>query len=358
MSEYISTPKKIQFELSSMCNALCLGCVRTDSKNFNISKAFIAKKQLVEVETVVKLLSDDLMKTVELVEFCGTIDEPLMHPRFFDIIKELYKINPQYNIIIHTNASIRGKEEWAELAGLLQKFKHHRVSFSIDGLSDTHELYRQKTSYEKIIENAQAFIDAGGNAAWQFLVFPWNKHQVEEARAISSAMRFRDFIVRHDRSIVSNLGLDKIVELKNKDNRSGNNDSTTIEQLLESYQNINSIEIECFNKNEGMYFVSYDSRLWPCCFVPNGFLQQRQVSVDFLTQRLYNQYGEDFNDLTEHSVSDIVNGDFFKNDLVESWSNPVSTAKCGKITRCAETCNVQKLKALPIGKHKILRNSQ
>lgn len=357
MSKYLSSPKKIQFELSSMCNALCLGCVRTDSKNFNISKTFISKKQIVDVETVVKLLSSDAMKTIETVEFCGTIDEPLMHPRFFDILTEIFKINPHYSILIHTNASLRGVDEWAELAKILQRFKSHRVSFSIDGLSDTHALYRQKTSYEKIIENAKSYISAGGFAAWQFLVFPWNSHQVEEARSISELLGFKEFIVRHDRSIVTGLGMEKIVELKKQDNRNHSIDSTSMEQFLESYSNINNVDIECFNQIEGMYFVSYDSRLWPCCFIPNGFLQQRQVAVDFLIQRLYNEYGEDFNDLTVKTVDEIVNGEFFNNDLVESWTNPVSTGPCGKLTRCAETCNVKKLKALPIGKHKIIRNS-
>lgn len=357
MTNYLDTPKKIQFELSSMCNALCLGCVRTDSKNFNVSKKFIAKKQLVDVETVVKILSSSAMSSVSKVEFCGTIDEPLMHPRFFDILKEIYKINSNYNLLIHTNASLRNTNEWEELANILNLFQSHRVSFSIDGLSDTHSIYRQKTSYEKIIENAKAYIEAGGFAAWQFIIFPWNRHQVDQARKISEDLGFQEFIIRHDRSIVTELGLEKIQELKFKDNRSKRKYDIAISDFIDSYSNINNIEIECFNQLEGMYFVSYDSRLWPCCFIPNGFLQHRKIAVDFLIQRLYNLYGEDFNDLTVKSVEDIVNCDFFKNDLVESWSQPVSLGKCGKITRCAETCNIQKLKSLPIAKHKILKST-
>ena len=66
MNDYVSVPKKIQFELSSMCNALCLGCVRTDNDNFNRSKPSVPKKQMVSVDTVSKLLSSASMSSVQI----------------------------------------------------------------------------------------------------------------------------------------------------------------------------------------------------------------------------------------------------------------------------------------------------
>lgn len=358
MSEYLKTPTKIQFELSSMCNALCLGCVRTDNDSFNRAKPSIPKKKMVDVATIKKLLSSTAMHTVNMLEFCGTIDEPLMHPDFFELLEEAYNINPNYRIVIHTNAGVRSPDEWAKLAVILQKFKlPHKVLFSIDGIGETHEFYRQLTSYNRIIENAEAFIKAGGNAVWQFLIFPWNQHQVEEASKLSEQMQFSGFITRRDRSIVSALGTEAILERKNKNRRKVNIDGPGMDELLASYEPINHAEIFCENKKEGMYFVSHDSRLWPCCFIPNGFFQYPPVKVDYLKERLYNNYGEDFNDMTVTAIEDIVNSPFFKNDLVESWNNAVSTGPCGKITRCAETCNVEKLKVLPIGKHRLIRGS-
>ena len=358
MTEYVSNPKKLQLEISSMCNALCLGCVRTDTFNFNQSKPFISKKNIVEVSTIVKLLSSSLMSTVETLEFCGTIDEPLMHPDFFEILESAFDINPNYKIIIHTNASIRSTKDWARLATLLNKFTTpHRVNFSIDGIGQTHEFYRQFTNYEKILENAQAFIDAGGNAVWQFLIFPWNTHQVDEASKISEQMKFNGFITRIDRSIVTGIGEEKIRNLKNENRTVTLIDEPTLDELLSSYVKINPVGIACETKKESQYFVSYDSRLWPCCFIHNGFFQTSKSKTTFLKQRLFENYGEDFNDMTVKTIEEIVNSNFFKNDLVESWSNPVSTGPCGKITRCAETCNIEKLKVLPIGKHKTLRGS-
>jgi MoaA/NifB/PqqE/SkfB family radical SAM enzyme len=357
MTEYVSNPKKLQLEISSMCNALCLGCVRTDTFNFNQSKPFISKKNIVEVSTIVKLLSSTSMSTVETLEFCGTIDEPLMHPDFFEILESAFDINPNYKIIIHTNASIRSTKDWTRLATILNKFTTpHRVNFSIDGIGKTHEFYRQFTNYEKILENAQAFIDAGGNAVWQFLIFPWNKHQVDEASKISEQMKFNGFITRIDRSVVTGIGEEQIRKLKNENNITVIH-GVSLNDLLLSYTEINPVEISCETQKENQYFISYDSRLWPCCFIHNGFFQVNNTKINFLKQRLFDNYGEDFNDMTVKTIEEIVNSDFFKNDLVESWSNDVSTGPCGKITRCAETCNVEKLKVLPIGKHKTLRGS-
>jgi MoaA/NifB/PqqE/SkfB family radical SAM enzyme len=296
-----------------------------------------------------------LFPNFKIINFCGSIDEPITHPEFFEILKEAYKINPYYTIHIHTNGSIRSENEWKELAVLLLKFKSpHMTLFSIDGLKDTNHIYRQNTDYDKIIKNSQAFIDAGGYAVWQFLIFPWNSHQINEAKDISIKMKFKEFHSRHDRSIVTSLGLENINEKKLK-NQSGTSEySGSLDDLIQSYENLNDVEISCNNQQYGMYFLSFDSKLWPCCFIPNGYLQLQQEKVDFLRKRIDNVYSKDFNDLTKKSVREILDSSFYKNDLVESWNNSVSTGPCGKITRCAETCNVKKLKALPIGSPKVL----
>lgn len=356
MNDYLNKPHKIQFELSSMCNALCLGCVRTDTRNFNQAKPLIPKKQIVEVDTFVKLISSEEMSSVKVLEFCGTIDDPLMHPDFLELLERAYEINPNYKINIHTNASLRNEADFEKLAHILKKFSEHELLFSIDGLGETHSIYRQFTNYDKIIANAKAYINAGGRAVWQFLIFPWNEHQVEEAKQISKELGFAVFLQRHDRSIATGLGLEKIKGKKQKNTLHDIVEEHSMDQLLESYENINSVEIACNNQEKGMYFVSFDSKLWPCCFIPNGFLQQQPRKVEYLHKRLYETYGKDFNDLTKKSIKEIVNNDFYKNDLVESWNNPVALGKCGKITRCAETCNVAKLKTLPIGKPKVHAN--
>jgi sulfatase maturation enzyme AslB (radical SAM superfamily) len=271
-----------------------------------------------------------------------------MHPEFFKMLEFAQKWNKKFSINIHTNGSLRSKEDWEELAQILKGFQYeHRIRFSIDGLADTHNIYRQNTDYNKILENAKAFIDAGGIAVWQFIVFPWNEHQIDEARKVSKDLGFSRFDVRRDRSGVSKLSLEEIYQ-KKKNIKPANQDKIDVEKFLESYKDIENLPISCNNQDKGMYFISNDSRLWPCCFIPNGFYKSNRSHVAFLNERIYGNYGKDFNDLTKYTVDEILEHDFFMKDLSTSWDNSLSTGPCGKITRCAETCNLKTLDQKPI----------
>ena len=68
MHNYLDKPTKIQFELSSMCNALCLGCVRTDL-HFNNKKDIIPDKQYILFDTFKKILSAPEFSSVFELEF-------------------------------------------------------------------------------------------------------------------------------------------------------------------------------------------------------------------------------------------------------------------------------------------------
>ena len=196
--EYIKYPDILQFELTSMCNALCLGCSRTDTTNFNFSKPNIPKKSIMSLDAFSNIFNSKAAEKVRKVEFCGTIDEPLMHPEFFEIIDILFKTRPDIEISIHTNGSLRSESDWIELAHSLNRFKKYMVWFGIDGLDDTHVLYRQFTDFDKIIKNSSAFIGAGGIAGWQYIIFPWNKHQINNATQMAKKIGFKEFKTRND----------------------------------------------------------------------------------------------------------------------------------------------------------------
>lgn len=72
-----------------------------------------------------------------------------------------------------------------------------QVEFGIDGVDqETHSKYRRGTQLDRILENAAAFMDAGGQATWAFTEFEHNKHQVDEAKYLAETMGFEGFIVR------------------------------------------------------------------------------------------------------------------------------------------------------------------
>ena len=344
---YSKKPLILQLELSSMCNALCLGCQRVDPNTFNSVHPDIPKKEMISVDTIHKLMNSPAMASIEEIQFCGTIDEPLMHPNFMEILDVMYEANPELDIEIHTNASLRTTEFWRDLAHKLSKFKKHKVLFGIDGLVDTHEIYRQQTNFDLIIRNAVHFIRAGGNAQWQYIIFPWNKHQVEEARNMSNSLGFKEFKTRNDRSGVSEEGLDLVREIQQNPTTSKEGTDVSI---------YNGYAISCMNHDEDMYHVSYDGRLWPCCYFGNVKYMGPKLYNEF-KQRIFGVYGEDFNLLTKHTVEEILDSDLYKNDLVESWNNPIGCGSKDKVNRCAMSCSVKALETRPIATaHKITEN--
>jgi hypothetical protein len=65
-------------------------------------------------------------------------------------------------------------------------------------------------------------------------------------------------------------------------------------------------------------------------------------------QRIFGVYGEDFNLLTKHTVEEILDSNLYKNDLVESWNNPIGCGSKDKVNRCAMSCSVKALETRPI----------
>ena len=356
MNNYLDSPRKIQFELSSTCNLLCLGCVRTDPETFTQSKSFIDRKTYLSKETFLKIIQAPEFDSVTHLEFCGTIDDPLMHPEFLELLEIALTVK-QYVINIHTNASLRNVTFWKNLAEILQQHRKYQVNFSIDGLEDTNHIYRQNSNWSKIMENAQAFIGAGGYAVWQHLIFPWNSHQTEQVKTLSTEMGFKEFHQRIDRSIATQLGIDKIRQRqKNKFKR--DEPPLTLEDINKQLEEKNKDIIVCNTREQGMLFVSYEGKIWPCCFIQNGFLNNDAGHRQILASRLYDAYDSNlWNDANIQPISNIMNHRFFKEDLVDSWSS----TSCGvgvkdKIHRCSEVCAKKQIKDLPIGKHKISFN--
>jgi len=78
--------------------------------------------------------------------------------------------------------------------------------------------------------------------------------------------------------------------------------------------------------------------------------------IDILNKRLFDAYGsDDWNDISKHSISEILEHEFFKNDLVSSWdSHEHDVTKTSRIHRCTEVCNVKKLEVLPIGNYTLI----
>jgi MoaA/NifB/PqqE/SkfB family radical SAM enzyme len=145
----------------------------------------------IDLDLFKKSIPETLIKQLYSITLCGNFGDPLLNKDLIPIIEYIAAANADVRLDIHTNGSLRNTQWWENLAKSLTT--NSLVQFGIDGMADTHEIYRVGTSFSKIIENAKAFIDAGGKARWNFITFKHNEHQLEEARALSKEMGFESF---------------------------------------------------------------------------------------------------------------------------------------------------------------------
>lgn len=349
MNNYINKIKSLILEISSNCNLMCYGCVRVNQSNMNKLHPLIEKNKFLDLETIKKVIDSKLCNDLDYIDFCGSIDDPLAHPDFLNIVD--YIVSQNKKVIIQTNASLRSPLYFSELAKILKKQSSSYIKFSIDGLEDTNHLYRRGSNWNKIMENANAYIAAGGKAEWQYIAFPWNEHQIEEARELSVQMGFRSFRYRHDRggdvSINDN-------EIKIKQDMYRKNANKSWKELTEKYQNIvDTQEIDCYSQKEQQYFIRYDSTVWPCCFLSNAKFQSSGNHQEY-KDRFDLNYPKNWNSLYHHSFEDIVSSQFYANDLTKSWkSKNHGTNNCDRIIRCTETCSKKRQN---ISGHKVVSN--
>ncbi len=149
-----------------------------------------------------KIFPVSFIKQLELISLCGVYGEPITATELIEIIEYFFFCNPALHINIYTNGSMNSKEWWQKLA---KSLKNGYVIFGIDGIGNVHSIHRKNTSFDRIIENAKTFINAGGNARWDFIVFKHNEHQVEKARELSKELGFEIFQVKKTSRFFKNL---------------------------------------------------------------------------------------------------------------------------------------------------------
>lgn len=357
MEHYSYYPGVLQFEISSVCNAQCPGCVRTvieesDDPNVNTDITTvktrvhenIPKNAYLSLDVFKSIFTERVRKKLNCIEFVGTIDDPLVHPEFPDMIDFIVQELPDVRIVIHTNGSLRTPDYFETMSRKLRKHPGGtRFCFNIDGLSDTNSLYRRNTNFEKIIDNARAYIRGGAYATWQYLIFPWNKHQVNEAREFAAELGFKDFVTRNDRALAG----------KNFKTMAANQHSKkSWEDFKHNYiMTAYTSAIDCVMRPRGMYFVNFEGNVWPCCFLNNSqYTKFGQYEETY--KRFEDNYDAAWNNLHHYTMDEILNHRFYTEDLVDSWEEKEHTSGCkGRILKCTATCSKKELEVRPFADH-------
>jgi MoaA/NifB/PqqE/SkfB family radical SAM enzyme len=182
--------RDVHLEISSLCNASCPWCPRT-FWGYPYNGGY--PEVNLTLDHAKKIFDLDFLQQLKSIIINGNFGDIVMNPEGADIVEYFHNSNPNLNITISTNGSARSNEFWQQLAK-----NKARVLFCIDGLEDTHHLYRQNTSWATVIKNARVFISAGGVATWKFIKFKHNLHQIDACRMMSKEMGFSKFSLVDD----------------------------------------------------------------------------------------------------------------------------------------------------------------
>jgi len=338
--------KQIHLEITNRCQASCPMCSRN---HYGGLENPLLKEVDWTIDDFKTIMTDEVLQQLESFYFCGNFGDPIINNDLIKMCKHSKEINPKLYIRIHTNGSARNIDWWKELATSLPS--GHNVIFAIDGLEDTHSIYRIGTKYDKILENATAFISQGGKAEWCFIKFKHNEHQVEEAKRRAKELGFDRFTVKDSSRFV---GKDQYPVLNQKGNieyylepPTGTTIVALTPEIIKNYKAlVADTEIDCYvNKTKEIYIDAYKTIL-PCCFLasapynysPEGELlyEARKTILEQYTEVVDSLGGlEKINGLNS-TVKDVINSQEWQSVWNEYWTT-------NKLITCARTCGVNPL---------------
>jgi len=313
----------VHFEVTSKCQARCPMCIRRI--NGGMLNPFIELNE-VSLDTFKKWFPHQFIKQLNSFFMCGNYGDPIIARDSLQILQYIREQNPSIQLSMHTNGSARSKEWWKHLAST-----DTRVVFGIDGLADTHSLYRIDTDFDKIIENAQEFINSGGHAEWNMLVFKHNEHQVEDCRILSRQLGFKNFQVKHTTRfqgdsfpVLDDSG--KVTHYLEASDRSV--------EILQKVKFVKSRgDISCKASKWKQIYVSTSGNVTPCCWTDVKDRPHNNPSrYDYM-----NKVGI-FPNLEEYTLENIFDSGYFEM-ISDTWFNdPLHecSRQCGTFDKFGE----------------------
>jgi hypothetical protein len=222
----------------------------------------------------------------------------------------------------------------------------------------------------------QAYSEAGegkARACWMYNIFDYNEDTIEKAREHAHSLKF-NFKLRR---AMRNFNRTHVSKIKYKDKETRkiaeksfevkatkggvHSKAEKVSELAEFIASYNDEyryppitkpeekyvapdilekadkeiipSINCKFLHGGHIFITYEQTLWPCCFLWDSWLRNRENIRGKLMQ-----YGKDFNDLKKRSIEEVLAHPYYSRFLEESWRPGHSQ----HLPRCIQTCAYNK----------------
>ena len=331
MNSYINIGNlnTINAELTNYCNASCPMCPRFDF-DLNLIKS-ITNNSHTTLETIKNSIGPKVLSQLKRFYSCGVLGDGSMNPECLEIYEYVKRCGNSH-LSLNTNGGARTTDFWKELAKL-----NVEVTFSIDGLEDTNHLYRRNVKWDRLMNNVEAFMSAGGEANWDFLIFKHNEHQIEQAEALSKKLGFESFRrkyttrwddfdsngnwIQRESIQVNDYKLEKVAK---KTEALGSH----ITQKAKINDTFQTRKINCFsfhNSNSEIY-IAANGDVSPCCWLGDLKIHEAKNIIKDYTKI----------NINHASLEDILEGEFF-NEL----ANGIQGLKNAyRLQTCYHTCGV------------------
>lgn len=321
--------QQVQVELTTRCNARCPMCMR-NYRGLDYNSGYpLTELSLAQFKHI--LQPNFLKQLTKGISFNGNLGDFGLSRDGVEIVEYLCEHNvPVY---INTNGSMRTPEWWARLA-----LPNVRIGWALDGLADTHKLYRQDTDWHRIIHNARAYINAGGHAIWRFIPFKHNRHQIDQCRTLAKELGFAYFENidegRNNGPVFARDG-----EFSHWLGDPWNEDIPEIEPLVESHitwfdhrtikldKDVTPLNMVCQHKRIKEIYLAADGSIYPCCFL--GFYPGQMKHPG--NEQLRHMVKE--NNALEYSLEHCVR---WFNEVEATWAK--ESIPAGRLYTCVNSC--------------------
>ena len=229
-----------------------------------------------------------IIKYFKRVSFCGTFSDPIFNIHFIDILK----ICRDENIFTEVhNAASHKPEKWYQEAFLANK--NANWIFGIDGLPKDSHKYRKNQDGEFLFDMMLLNKYLGMRPEWQYIVFDYNKDDIEEAKKIAKRHKLKFMLITSKRPVSKDIHNVELKEVKDgklgwtksskkTDGENPNNSYASIDystgdwtkrptsKVEDKKIKANTLKPKCLLTDRDLSY-SVTGHILPCCWVNTSF---------------------------------------------------------------------------------------
>lgn len=302
--------RQLTTELTFRCNAKCPACHRLKPLRINLSD----KAYTYSLDRFKQVFYPEFLEQLDWLVLNGNFGDSIMNKEFREIISYVKQYGTRLNI--HTNGGLHDQDYWTDVGNILTD--KDIINFDLDGLEDTHSLYRINTDFNTVFNNARSVIDTKRpQVHWKYIVFEHNKHQVEQAKEIALKEGFHSFsTVKTGRDFAAPKS-GQYVHLKKK---------TDLNNLPK--------EINCSWESWGKWYVSPNGLVFRCCWTGAHYFDETPDRF------YYPQELEDLFDATKVPLEKILSYNYWNKlkQYLQGYdrSFKICKSQCGKVLSSRE----------------------